>query len=120
MSDNTEICNLQDIARVPDCILAGLRSEKFNLDPSPYSVVRTCCAYRVAPLFFFTLTLLCPYSAFRFTTYPAVTLFFFSHLPCCAIIFLHTYPAVTYFFFARTLLCPYFRLPCCALVLRTE
>src|SRR5947207_1954159 len=26
--------------------------------------------------FFFTLTLLCPYPAFRFTTYPAVALFF--------------------------------------------
>src|SRR6266480_5182715 len=76
------------------------------------------------------LTPLCALIFFR--TYPGVPLFFFSHLPCCVLIFLRafllrtlrrpyfifTYPAVPLFFFALTLLCYYFssHLPCCALI----
>src|SRR6266480_1274301 len=55
-------------------------------------------AYPAVPLFFFALTLLCPY----FSAHSRCC------LPCCVLIFLYAYPAVPVFFYALTLLCSYF------------
>ncbi len=64
----------------------------------------TITTYPAATLFFFTFTRLFLYPAVRLPLTLLWPYFFFSsHLPCCAIIFLHTYPAVPLFLFALTL-----------------
>ena len=69
---------------LPCCALIFLRAP----------AVLTLLRLPVVPLFFFALTLLCPYFTF---TYPAVPLFFYAltlfyfRLPCYALIFLRTH-----------------------------
>ena len=88
-----------------------------------------CCAYPALPLFFFALTLLCPYPALRLPltgcaviflrTLAVLTLlcsYFSTRLPCWALNLF----SLTLFYFhlpcCATPLCPYFRLPGCALI----
>ena len=69
-----------------------------------------CCAYpAVSLLILFSLTLLCPFPAFRLPLTLLCSSLFYFHLPCCAF---------SRFSLPFTLLCPslfYFHLPCCAL-----